>query len=147
MRAVERRLDVGRVEVFDHTADLGLRIEADDLSDLFRTAAEGLFDVITADRSTIRPRDEEPVELSADSTEQLLVDWLNELIFRVETRYAVYARFDVQVAADGRSARVRVDKVTRGHIHQFTLAGVRNQAGEPLLHDSAYYTLNEVPAP
>lgn len=96
---------MGRVEVFDHTADLGLRIEAGDLSDLFRTAAEGLFDVITADRSTIRPRDEEPVELSADSTEQLLADWLNELIFRVETRYALYARFDVQVAADGRSLR------------------------------------------
>jgi len=53
----------------------------------------------------------------------------------------------IEVAADGRSARVRVDKVTRGHIHQFTLAGVRNQAGEPLLHDSAYYTLNEIPAP
>ncbi|WP_337174723.1 archease [Paludisphaera sp.] len=96
---------MGRVEVFDHTADLGLRIEAGDLSDLFRTAAEGLFDVVTADRSTIEPREDEPVELSADSPEQLLVDWLNELIFRVETRHALYARFDVTVAADGRSLR------------------------------------------
>lgn len=96
---------MGRVEVFEHTADLGLRIEAGDLSDLFRTAAEGLFDVVTADRSTIEPREAEPVELSADSPEQLLVDWLNELIFRVETRHALYARFDVTVAADGRSLR------------------------------------------
>jgi len=96
---------VGRAEVFDHTADLGLRIAADDLSDLFRTAAEGLFDVITADRSTIGPRESEAVELAADSPEQLLVDWLNELIFRVETRHALYARFDVRVADDGRSLR------------------------------------------
>lgn len=96
---------MGRVEVFDHTADLGLRIEAGDLSDVFRTAAEGLFDVVTADRSTIEARDEEPVELTADSPERLLVEWLNELIFRIETRHALYARFDVEVADDGRSLR------------------------------------------
>ena len=94
---------MGRVEVFEHTADLGLRIEAADLTDLFRTAAEGLFDVVTADRSAVEPREAEGVELAADSPEQLLIDWLNELIFRVETRHALYARFDVTVAADGRS--------------------------------------------
>lgn len=94
---------MGSVEVFDHTADLGLRISAANLDDLFRTAAEGLFDVITADRSTIQPREAEPVELRADSTEALLVDWLNELIFRVEVRHRLYGRFDVKVADDGRS--------------------------------------------
>lgn len=94
---------MGRVEVFDHTADLGLRIEADDLDDVFRTSAQGLFDVVTADRSTIEPRQEETVELVSDSPEHLLVDWLNELIFRVETRHALYARFVVSVAPDGRS--------------------------------------------
>lgn len=94
---------MGRVEVFDHTADLGLRIEAGDLSDLFRTAAKGLLDVVTADRSTIEPREVEEVELAADSPEQLLIDWLNELIFRIETRHALYGRFDVEVSPDGRS--------------------------------------------
>lgn len=99
---------MGRVEVFDHTADLGLRIEADDLNDVFRTAAEGLFDVVTADRSTIEPRDAEAVELASDSSERLLVDWLNELIFRVETRHALYARFDVSVAPDGLSLKALI---------------------------------------
>ncbi|AMV37264.1 hypothetical protein VT85_07515 [Planctomyces sp. SH-PL62] len=94
---------MGSVEVFDHTADLGLRITAPDLDDLFRSAAEGLFDVVTADRSTIQAREEEAVELTSDSSERLLVDWLNELIFRVETRHSLYARFDVHVAPDGRS--------------------------------------------
>ena len=94
---------MGAVEVFDHTADLGLRISAASLDDLFKTAAEGLFDVITADRSTIELREAEAVELRADSLEALLVDWLNELIFRVEVRHRFYARFDVKVADDGRS--------------------------------------------
>lgn len=94
---------MGSVEIFEHTADLGLRIAAKDLDDLFRTAAEALFNVITADRTTIEPRESETVELKADSPEFLLVDWLNELIFRVEVRHRFYGRFDVKVADDGRS--------------------------------------------
>lgn len=53
----------------------------------------------------------------------------------------------IEAAADGLSARVRVDTLTPGHVHQFSLPGVRNLHGEPLLHDTACYTLNEIPAP
>ena len=94
---------MGSSEVFEHTADLGLRISAENLDDLFRTAAEALFDVIAADRTTIRPLESETVELRADSPERLLVDWLNELIFRVEVRHRFYGRFDVKITDDGRS--------------------------------------------
>ena len=45
---------MGRAFTFEHTADLGLRIAASDLADLFRTAGEGLFDVIVANREAIR---------------------------------------------------------------------------------------------
>ena len=88
---------MGHVEVFDHTADLGLRVTASDLDDLFQTAAEGLFDVVTADRGGIEPREAESVALEADSLEQLLIDWLNELIFRSETGQRLYGRFEIAV--------------------------------------------------
>ena len=45
---------MGRSETFEHTADLGLRVFAADLPDLFRTAGEGLFDVIVANRGDVR---------------------------------------------------------------------------------------------
>jgi SHS2 domain-containing protein len=86
---------MGRTETYDHTADLGLRVFAADLNDLFRTAAAGLFDVIVANSDAVRPAETEPVRLSAESTEDLLVEWLNELIFRTETRHRLYSRFDV----------------------------------------------------
>jgi len=88
---------MGHVETFDHTADLGLRIKGDDLADLFRTAAVGLFDVIVANRDQIQVVETEPVSLEAESTEDLLVGWLNELIFRSETQHRLYGRFDVDV--------------------------------------------------
>ena len=96
---------MGHTETFDHTADLGLRIRATDLGDLFQTAAEGLFDVIVANRDAVRGVQDEQVSLAAESTEDLLIEWLNELIFRSETEHRLYGGFDVTVDADGRALR------------------------------------------
>jgi SHS2 domain-containing protein len=93
---------MGRSETFEHTADLGLRVFATDLSDLFQTAARGLFEVIVANSDEVRPLVTEPVSLAAESAPDLLIDWLNELIFRSETKHRVYVLFDVAVDATGR---------------------------------------------
>lgn len=53
----------------------------------------------------------------------------------------------VEVAPDGMSARLRVQGLMQGHIHDFHLPALRSRDGEPLLHDRAYYTLNEIPQP
>jgi SHS2 domain-containing protein len=99
---------VGTIETFDHTADVGLRVVGDDLDDLFRTAAEGVFDYIVTNRPEVRAEAPEPVALRADSTADLLVAWLNELIFRCETKHRLYSRFDVRVAGDGLSLEAEV---------------------------------------
>ena len=51
----------------------------------------------------------------------------------------------IEVAADGRSARVKLDKLEEGHVHEFHFAGLRSAKGQPLLHPAAYYTLNYIP--
>jgi SHS2 domain-containing protein len=99
---------MGSVETFDHTADLGLRVRGSDRDDLYRTAAEGLFDTIVSNRDAVRAQDRESVSLVADSPAELLVAWLNELIFRCETRHRLYSRFDVHVAADGLSVHAEI---------------------------------------
>lgn len=53
----------------------------------------------------------------------------------------------VDVAADGRSARLYIDGLQRGHVHELKAAGVRSADGLPLLHSEAYYTLNYIPEP
>jgi hypothetical protein len=49
------------------------------------------------------------------------------------------------VGADGKSVKLKVNGLQRGHVHTLTAAGVRSDKGEPLLHAEAYYTLNEIP--
>ena len=52
----------------------------------------------------------------------------------------------VVVSRDGRSARLMVDSLRAGYIHEIKMAGVRSETGAPLLHDFGYYTLNQIPA-
>ena len=99
---------MGTVELFDHTADVGLRVTGADLDDLFRTSAEGVFDYVVVNRSDVRRSVVESCDLEADDPADLLVGWLNELIFLSETRHRIYAAFDPRVAADGRSLHAEV---------------------------------------
>ena len=94
---------MGTIETFDHTADVGLRIRGADLDDVFRTAAEGVFDYIVANRAEVRVTETEAVALRDESAADLLVAWLGDLIFRSETRHRLYTSFHIRVAEDGRS--------------------------------------------
>lgn len=49
------------------------------------------------------------------------------------------------VSNDGLTVRLIVDKLVLGHIHELHLPGLRDHNGQPLLHDVAYYTLNQIP--
>lgn len=51
----------------------------------------------------------------------------------------------VNVAQDGLSARLIIDGLREGYVHEFALPGVRSAEGKPLVHDAAYYTLNQIP--
>ena len=50
-----------------------------------------------------------------------------------------------QAAEDGMSVRIRVNGLQLGHVHELHLDGIRSRAGEPLLHQVVYYTLNAIP--
>ncbi len=99
---------MGTIEIFDHTADVGLRVRGIDLDDLFRTAAGGLVDYVVANREAVRDERSESIALRAGTTVDLLFDWLNELIFRIETTHTLFGRFDVRVTADGLSLEAEV---------------------------------------
>ena len=101
---------MGTIETFDHTADVGLRVRGADLDDLFRTAAEGLFDYVVANRAEVRTDDVEKVSLLEDSPADLLAAWLSELIFRSEIHHRIFRDFDVRVEDDG----LRLDAAAYG---------------------------------
>lgn len=84
-------------EVFEHTADLGLRVRAADLNTLFVDAARALFSTIVEEPNTIQPLREVHVDLEDDDPTYLLFDWLNELLYQFECKHFVLSRFAVEL--------------------------------------------------
>jgi len=71
--------------VFDTTADTGLEIYGTTREGLFRNALKGLFHLIT-DLNRIEAREKVTVEADGKDWSDLLVSWLNELIFLQDAR-------------------------------------------------------------
>lgn len=52
----------------------------------------------------------------------------------------------VSVSDDARSVKLTIDGLQRGHVHALQAPQLRSADGRPLLHDTAYYTLNYIPS-
>ena len=104
-------------EVFEHTADLGLRMRAADLDSLFAEAGRALFTVIADDLDQVRPTRERRFSVTGDNREYLLRDWLGELLYTFETERLLLAQFDVHVNPDGLSATCRGEPVDSERHH------------------------------
>jgi SHS2 domain-containing protein len=68
-----------------HTADIRLEAHGANLEDFFINAARGLTALISSNKKLTSNSDVE-ISLEADSAEELLIDWLRELLFLHQTR-------------------------------------------------------------
>jgi SHS2 domain-containing protein len=84
-------------EIFEHTADLGIRIRADSVEELFADAAQGLFAVMVTNPDLVLAAESTTFRLRANNVEELLHDWLSELLYTFYARRIVLADFRVQV--------------------------------------------------
>ena len=84
----------------DHTADVAADLAGRTLEELFASAAQALTDTLT-DRREVGRGTADEVAVDAGSLEDLLVDWLNELLYRFEVRNLLVADADVGVRAAG----------------------------------------------
>ncbi|MGL4422350.1 MAG: archease [Gemmataceae bacterium] len=91
-------------ELFEHTADLGIRVVAPTLEELFIDAARGLFAAILDDAEAIPPTLTRTIEITGTDRDFLLFDWLRELLRLSETEHLAFGHFTVQLHPAGLSA-------------------------------------------
>lgn len=95
-----------RYEQFPHTADIGVRAYGRSLKELFENAAFAMFDII-ADLEGLKPAATQDIKLEAQSREELLVAWLDELLYNFYTRSVIFCKFEIDELTDtGLKARV-----------------------------------------
>jgi hypothetical protein len=50
-----------------------------------------------------------------------------------------------EVSEDGLKVKLKITPLTKGHVHQLEVPGIKSKEGVPVLHPVGYYTLNEIP--
>ena len=98
-------------EIFDHTADIGLRVRAERLEELFEEAGRGLMGVLIDNPEDVHPVETERIRVTGRELDYLMVDWLSELLFLFEQEGRVFAQFQVQIDGQGLTADVRGERL------------------------------------
>ena len=104
----------------DHTGEVQLHIRADTLPEIYREAARAVAQLLL--NAVPPPPADAPavvVELEARDPAALLVDWVNELIFRTEVERTVFTEVDPVVteathASEAKAAGWRLLATLRG---------------------------------
>lgn len=87
-------------QVFDHTADIGIRVEGPTIEELFAESGRALFDLLIRSRRSSLPSIDVPILLKAADLDQLFVRWLQELLFIFEQRRLVLTNFWIDRMSD-----------------------------------------------
>ena len=108
-------------EHFEHGADIGVRGSGRDPAEAFAAAGRALLALVTADPERIESRVGCEFELQASTLESLLVAFLNELIFRLDTERLLLGH---------------LEPVLEGQEGHWTLhVRARGERYDPLAHD------------
>ncbi len=131
-------LPVG-VRLLDHTADVGLELEAPDLETLFLRAARGAEALVgTTPEPAAAGGEEVAIALEAGDVALLLAEWLRELLFlrQVRGRSFVDARFE-ELTATRLAARIRLTPAGDDAIRE--IKGVTYHGLEAVRRDDGWY--------
>ena len=81
-------------EVLEHTADVGLRIYGRSLPELFSNAGLGLM-ALAIETQVIEEHERLSLAVSGSDVEQLLVNWLSEILYHMDAEGWMFARFTI----------------------------------------------------
>jgi SHS2 domain-containing protein len=88
---------VKNYEFFEHTADIGIRVKAEDLKTLFENAALAMFEIISEKNKTAAGSTEKiNLKQKADNLDELFINWLNELLSLSSAKELIFSGFQIK---------------------------------------------------
>ena len=107
-------LPIEGVRYLEHAADIGLEAEGASLAECLARAAAGVFGLMFRVEAGLEPRQVYELDLEAADDDELMVSWLQELLYRAEVDEICFLRFEVETDGDrlkGRAAGVPIRSV------------------------------------
>jgi len=88
-------------EIIDHTADIGIVAYGRTKREVFINAAKGMFEIIAGENRNLKENFYDKIKLEAKSLEDLLIAWLNELLYISEVKLVILNKFKIKELSDG----------------------------------------------
>lgn len=86
-------------KLIEHTADLGIKVWGADLKELFINAASAMYELI-ADINSVKGVVSIEVEADAQDRDQLLKNWLSELLYYFHVKDILFNGFLIEELGD-----------------------------------------------
>jgi SHS2 domain-containing protein len=88
-------------EIIDHTADIGIVAYGKTKREVFINAAKGMFEIIAGENRDLKENFYAKIKLEAKSLEDLLIAWLNELLYISEVKLVILNKFIIKELSNG----------------------------------------------
>ncbi len=90
---------MGGYEYLSHTADIKIRVWGDTLEEAFEEAAKAFTDT-TVERDKVDPKEKDVIKVEGLDLEELLYNFIEELIVRLDSEGKVYSEFKVEISEE-----------------------------------------------
>lgn len=85
-------------KLLDHPADIRIEVYGKTLEELFLNAAEGLSNLLTGSINVSGSQIEKTLALESDSFDDLLVDWLREILFLFSSERFILRKASLKIS-------------------------------------------------
>jgi len=100
-----------KYKFINHTADVGIKVWGESLQSLFENAAYSMFDILT-ELDKVKVKEPLGVEIEGKSTDELLADWLRNLLYKFNGEGYLLREFNIEeISKKGLKAKVRGEKL------------------------------------
>ena len=83
-------------ELFEHKADIGVRGTGKTLGEAFAECAKAMFSVMV-ELESVKPKKSVKVKTSARNENELLLKWLNELLYEASIKEMIFCEFEAKI--------------------------------------------------
>ncbi len=111
-----------KYKLLEHSSDLKIQVEGKDFYELLKNAAFAVGNLVLPNNNETEEVRE--LEIHADSEEQLLVKFLNELIYLIQAEYIVCKDFDIKKIDKGIKAICKGKRISPEDDLEYDLKGV-----------------------
>lgn len=90
-----------KIEIINHTADIGIRVKGKSIKEVFENLALGMFEIMVQNRDCPsffeRKNGTVPdkIELNSLDLVSLAHDWLSELLYIFSTKHKIFKKFKI----------------------------------------------------